>query len=85
EPVHAVCAIGSPESFFKTLESLGLEVVSRKTLPDHADIPADALPQSGWVLITEKDTVRFRATRDNVVALAVSLRDCRCGQPSSMT
>mgnify|MGYP005848181865 FL=1 len=85
EPVHAVCAIGSPESFFKTLESLGLDLASRKTFPDHADIPADALPRNGWVLITEKDAVRLRATRDNIVALAVSLRDCQCGQPSSTT
>lgn len=75
EPVHAVCAIGNPESFFRTLESLGITIASRRIFPDHADIPADTLPTSGWVIITEKDAVRLRATRDNIVALAVTLRD----------
>jgi len=75
EPVHAACAIGNPESFFRTLESLGITIASRRIFPDHADIPADTLPKSGWVIITEKDAARLRARRDNIAALAVSLRD----------
>ena len=34
-PVAAFCALGNPENFWRTLESLGLEVVFRWTFDDH--------------------------------------------------
>lgn len=74
-PAHAVCGIGNPESFFRTLESMGISIASRNAFPDHADIPALSLPDDGWVIVTEKDAMRLRAPRGNVAALTVSLQD----------
>ena len=58
-PVHAVCAIGHPERFFRTLEAHGLTIV-RHPFPDHHSFSeaevrfADGAP----VLMTEKDAVK---------------------------
>ncbi len=58
-PVHAVAALGNPQSFFDALRAEGLEVIEHP-LPDHArpgvaDIEyTDDLP----VLMTEKDMVK---------------------------
>ena len=57
--VHAVCAIGHAERFFRTLESCGLTIV-RHAFPDHHPFSeseidfGDAAP----VLMTEKDAVK---------------------------
>jgi tetraacyldisaccharide 4'-kinase len=73
--VTAVCAIGSPESFRRTLEGLGARVDACRFFRDHAHVPAEALLADGWVVTTEKDAVRTASPPDNVLALAVSLRD----------
>ncbi len=76
EEVTALCGIGHPESFFRTLESLGAAVRSRVVLPDHGVIPADRIPRTGRVVTTEKDAMRLRDISDNVWALAIELMDC---------
>lgn len=73
--IVAVCAIGHPESFFKTLEDLGATLTERLTFPDHAPIPESALPPAGMVVMTEKDAVRGDYTRENVFALGIALKD----------
>lgn len=58
-PVHAICAIGHPERFFRSLERQGLSI-QRHIFADHhpfrsAEIsPADDAP----VLMTEKDAIK---------------------------
>lgn len=59
--VHAVCGIGNPARFLRTLESAGLRVIP-SVFPDHHEFTAadlafeDGLP----VLMTEKDAVKCR-------------------------
>ncbi len=74
--IAAVCAIGHPESFFQTLESLGATLAERLTFPDHAAIAESALPATGMVVMTEKDAVRGNYSRENLFALGVALKDC---------
>jgi tetraacyldisaccharide 4'-kinase len=76
-PVHAVAAIGNPESFFAMLESAGL-AVDKRALPDHAALTAADLtfPDEGPVLMTEKDAVKchpFAVKRQWAVPLAVNV------------
>ncbi len=73
--IVAACAIGHPESFFKTLEDLGATLTERLTFPDHAPIPESALPATGMVVMTEKDAVRGKYSRENLFALGVALKD----------
>jgi len=81
-PVKAVCAIAHPEAFFRTLEQLGARITERIALPDHAELPEEALEGKNVVLITEKDAARFRSVRGNVLALHVELEDfpCQCNR-----
>ncbi len=74
--IVAACAIGHPESFFKTLEGLGATLAERLTFPDHAAIPEGAFPATGMVVMTEKDAVRGNYSRENLFALGVALEDC---------
>ena len=57
--VHAVCAIGHPERFFRTLESRGLTIV-RHPFPDHHAFREEEIrfPDDAPVLMTEKDAVK---------------------------
>lgn len=73
--IAAACAIGHPESFFATLESLGATVEKRLAYPDHAAIPPEALPREGIVVMTEKDAVRGAYSNDNAYALGIALTD----------
>ena len=69
----AFCAIGSPASFFKTLESLGVEILDRKVWPDHHAYSADDVEQlvawtrqhgnADWLLCTRKDWVKLQAAK----------------------
>ena len=58
-PVHAVCAIGHQERFFRTLEAHGLTIV-RHPFPDHHPFREEEIRFSDDVpvLMTEKDAVK---------------------------
>jgi len=71
--VAAVCGIGNPRAFVRTLESLGAEVVAAHFRPDHADYSLDDMAlivsilgpdwKSGdaeLIIVTEKDAVKLR-------------------------
>lgn len=75
QTVKAVCGIGHPEAFLRSLESLGAHVAERVCYPDHAPIPAAAFAGPGLVVTTEKDAVRLDRASDNVLALGIELRD----------
>lgn len=71
--VSAVCAIGNPEAFTKTLEGLGMRVTEHHAFTDHRAIPIDVLEGVLPVIITEKDAVRFPTLPENVYVLTVEL------------
>ncbi|NLV41147.1 MAG: tetraacyldisaccharide 4'-kinase [Candidatus Hydrogenedentes bacterium] len=78
--IAAVCGLARPESFFRTLESLGCRIVRRHALPDHAPIPASLLRDALPVIITEKDAARLgtgaaEAVTAGVHVLRVGLAD----------
>lgn len=62
-PVHAVCAIGNPERFFRLLEGMGIRAGSQR-FPDHhaysrADF--DSIADGSAIIMTEKDAVKCRS------------------------
>lgn len=75
QPVGAVCAIGHPEAFFRTLEGLGAVLRQRQSFWDHALIPPEALCGTEMLITTEKDAVRMVDAPANVYALGVSLEE----------
>jgi tetraacyldisaccharide 4'-kinase len=68
--VGAVCGIGNPQAFRRTLEALGATVCAFRAFPDHhpytrADVEelsrwAAALPAGATVATTQKDWVKLR-------------------------
>ena len=64
-PVHAVCAIGHAERFFRTLESHGLTIV-RHAFPDHHPFSESEVDfgDGAPVLMTEKDAVKCERFAD---------------------
>ncbi len=58
-PVHAVCAIGNSERFFRQLESKGLEII-RHRFPDHHPFQPEELDfgDDHPLMMTEKDAVK---------------------------
>jgi tetraacyldisaccharide 4'-kinase len=77
QTANALCAIGHPESFFRTLEGLGITLRERDALRDHATIPDMLLYSPDTIVITEKDAARLSRVPDNVFALAIRLEDWR--------
>ena len=76
-PVHAVCAIGHQERFFRTLESHGLTII-RHPFPDHHPFREEEIrfPDDAPVLMTEKDAVkceRFASARHWYVPVEAAL------------
>lgn len=63
--VHAVAAIGNPQRFAATLESLGLEVILH-AVDDHKPLHSDLLNfnDANPVIITEKDAVKLRSVKN---------------------
>ena len=57
--VAAVAGIARPERFFRSLAQLGIELAQTVVLPDHAAIQIENLPQADYIIITEKDAVKF--------------------------
>ncbi|MDA8432961.1 MAG: tetraacyldisaccharide 4'-kinase [Nitrospiraceae bacterium] len=81
--VFGFCAIGSPESFRKTLLSAGAEITGFRPFRDHysyrnEDISAirDGAERSGagWIVTTEKDIIKARnlGLPDNIVVLTIA-------------
>ena len=64
-PVHAVCAIGHAERFFRTLEAHGVTIV-RHPFPDHHPFREAEIrfPDGAPVLMTEKDAVKCERFAD---------------------
>ena len=64
-PVHAVCAIGHAERFFRTLEAHGVTIV-RHPFPDHHPFREAEIrfPDVAPVLMTEKDAVKCERFAD---------------------
>jgi len=69
------CAIANPRAFEHTLTVLGGIVYNRICFPDHRPFTDRDLPTEGTVIVTEKDAVRFRTTRENIFALRMGLGD----------
>lgn len=65
EAVHAVCAIGHQERFFRGLERRGLTIV-RHPFPDHHPFREEEIrfPDDAAVLMTEKDAVKCERFAD---------------------
>lgn len=61
--VVAVCAIGSPEPFFRSLREAGLNLVQQFSFPDHYSFAEKDVKELGSfgcpVLCTEKDAVKL--------------------------
>lgn len=57
--VDAVCGIANPESFFDTLENLGLSVRRHAFADHHAYRTADLSGLAGPLVVTEKDAVKL--------------------------
>ncbi len=74
--IAAVCGIGHPEAFFRTLESLGARIISHAVYRDHARIPASAIAPDILTITTEKDALRMTHAPENLWALAIVLEDC---------
>ena len=64
-PVHAVCAIGHAERFFRTLEAHGVTIV-RHPFPDHHPFREAEIrfPDGAPVVMTEKDAVKCERFAD---------------------
>ena len=61
EPVAAVAAIGHPQRFFTTLETMGISII-KYPFPDHHDFKLNELQFAKKTLImTEKDAVKCQA------------------------
>lgn len=75
--VDALCALGRPESFFRTLESLGARLHRREVFEDHAVIPPSAFVSDHMIIVTEKDAIKItgNAVGPNVYALEIELKD----------
>ncbi len=62
ETVQAVAGIGNPQRFFNALKDLGIDVQAHP-FPDHHQFSDADLPESGPILMTEKDAVKFTKTQ----------------------
>ena len=72
----AVCGIANPESFFTTLESLGLSF-RRHAFPDHHEYTSrDVEGLEGPLLVTEKDAVKLERLDGLPETLAIPVRAC---------
>ncbi|PWT96209.1 MAG: tetraacyldisaccharide 4'-kinase [Blastocatellia bacterium] len=65
----AFCGVGNPDSFFRQLSSLDLEVVERKAYADHQTYSQHEVSNlvnnarragADWLVTTEKDSVKLR-------------------------
>lgn len=73
--VHAICAIGNPDSFFNTLSTLGARLASANSYSDHEPIPESEFKKTEPVIITEKDAVKLSNPPENTYALEIEMSD----------
>lgn len=71
--VALASAIGNPEAFRASVESLGIRVAKSFAHRDHATIPASEFAQELPIIVTEKDAVKIQSAPENVYALSVAL------------
>lgn len=75
--VDVVSALGNPESFQRTVESLGARVATHRVFPDHhrygpGDL--DGLGADGrWIVTSEKDAVKLPGGRVHVLGVELDL------------
>ncbi|MBR6026379.1 MAG: tetraacyldisaccharide 4'-kinase [Neisseriaceae bacterium] len=55
----ALAGIGKPQNFFTALEKMGINLIEKRILPDHANIDIQSLPENVKIIITEKDAVKL--------------------------
>lgn len=72
--IAALCAIGRPEGFFRTLRNLSISVEKEIALPDHHPINVKMEDEYAWI-VTEKDATKLVA-RENVYALETEIEFC---------
>ena len=75
EATKAVCGVGNPDAFERTLRDLGASECRFTSVPNHAPIASELLRASGMTIVTEKDAIKIVDPPDNVYALAVRLCD----------
>ena len=74
--VDALAAIANPDSFFKSLESVGMQI-KKHTFPDHFSLKKEHFEQFDQLplVMTEKDAVKYRSNaRDDWWYLAVNVK-----------
>ncbi|MBR7059237.1 MAG: tetraacyldisaccharide 4'-kinase [Neisseriaceae bacterium] len=59
QPTMALAAIGKPQRFFLALNKMGINLIEKRILPDHANIDIKSLPENIKIIITEKDAVKL--------------------------
>jgi tetraacyldisaccharide-1-P 4'-kinase len=74
-PVFAFCGLGTPRSFWATLDELGIQVSARRAFPDHhrydaADLQRIAAGAAGAAALvtTEKDAMNLPANAASALA-----------------
>ena len=75
QQVHALAGIGFPETFFASLEQIGIDPIEHE-FPDHYEFSAQdlALRPELPILVTHKDAVKLRGiAKDNVWVVPLTL------------
>ena len=75
QSIHAICGIGNPEAFLRTLDDLGAERKHTTILADHESLDPDLFGTELPVVMTEKDAVRLPLpAAENLYALCIALQ-----------
>jgi len=74
DPVFACCAIGNPDSFIKTAQLSGANVVGQKFFPDHHVFARDDI-ENVVQLAREKGALRIICTHKDLVKIAINQMD----------
>lgn len=76
KPVQALCGIGNPEAFLRTLDDLGARREETCIFADHEPLDPKRFSTELPVIMTEKDAVRLVAPEgDNLYCLTITLAD----------
>ncbi len=81
--VIAMAGIASPESFYKSLESLGAKIINKHTFPDHHSFSSSEIEvilkesqrENAIVITTEKDIVKINSLNcfDEILYLSIAV------------